>query len=155
MRILYIAVLVGVIVGSGCARTKPINVMMLEATCDTIPRPLSPGEQVGGTLPTPVLAVAERGMVLGVVLEAGTGRVLPGSRVRLYRSRSDTGRVQVGKDVSTNTSGAFVLEPQLPAIYTLVVNRIGYSAHTRQVTLQAGVVDTIRIELPYRSCIGY
>lgn len=155
MRVTYLAILSAAVMASACARQQGLNVMTMEAVCDTIPRPMAPGEHVGGALPAAVAAVAERGVVIGVVLEAGTKRVLQHSRVRLYRSRSDTGRVQVGKDAWTNASGGFVLAPQDPGTYALVINRINYSAHTRQVTLRAGVVDTVHAELLYRSCVGY
>jgi hypothetical protein len=129
--------------------------MLVEPACDTIPRPLAPVESVGGTIPTGVVPVAERGVLLGVVLEAGTGRVLQGSRVRLYRSGTDTGRVQARQEVWTNASGAFQLEPLPPAEYALTINRLGYAARTQHVTVHAGVVDTITIGLRYQSCVGY
>lgn len=145
MRARDIAVLVGVIVEYGCARPRPVDLMMMEPVCDTIPRPLAPGEVVGGAVPAGIVAVAERGILLGVVLEAGTRRALQGARVRLYHTRSDTGLVQVGHDVWTNASGAFQLEPQLPAEYALTINRIGYSARTQVVLLQAGVGTRYRL----------
>lgn len=155
MRVPYLAILATVIMGSGCARQRAVNIMMVEWACDTVPRPLAPGDQVGGTVPGAVAVVAERGILVGVVQEAGTRRVLQGSRVRLYRGHSDTERVQVGKDVSTNASGGFVLEPQEPGSYALAISRIGYRAYTQSVTLRAGVVDTIHAALSYQRCIGY
>ena len=155
MRIIHLAILATGILASGCVRRQAPNIMMMESACDTVPPPLTPGDQVGGVVPAAVAAVAERGILVGVVQEAGTKRVLQSARVRLYRSRSDAERVQVGKDVSTNAFGGFVLEPQEPGIYALAINRIGYRAYTRQVTLHGGVVDTAYAELQYQRCTGY
>jgi hypothetical protein len=72
MRAVFVAVLVGCMVEGGCARTQSGDLMMMEPVCDTVPRQLAPGEQVGGAVPPGIAAVAERGVLVGVVLEAGT-----------------------------------------------------------------------------------
>lgn len=140
---------------AGCAAAKPPSVMDLPATCDSVPEPLARGEAAKGMLPSHDVAPTSASEVLGVVTEARSGRALRSARVALFRSSSDSGRIQVGREVPTDTVGGFVLGPVSPGTYILRVRAMAHRADERPVILRAGAADTVYVQMRYFRCVGY
>ncbi|HET7551678.1 MAG TPA: carboxypeptidase-like regulatory domain-containing protein [Gemmatimonadaceae bacterium] len=128
--------------------------MTVPAQCDTVPPPLTRNEQLGGTIPHDVVAAADSGIVIGVVTEARSGRVLPYSGISLFRGEGDE-RVMVGSEKATDSLGGFVLGPGSPGQYTLRVRSMQHYLEERRLELQAGTVDTVRVAMRYFRCVGY
>src|SRR5437763_7603763 len=110
---------------SGCSRPQPPNIMIATATCDSVPPPLRSGERVGGELPPGVLAIADNGAVVGVVLQARTGRPLQGASVWLGPVGTRVASTPVGRALS-NPAGGFALRSVRPGTYTLRTMLIGH-----------------------------
>ena len=154
MRTLVVASIAALGYLSGCTRAQPLDVMSAPAVCDSVPPPLARGERVGGELPLGISASADSGVVVGVVLQAQTGRPLSGATVSLRPGGSSLTSARMGGAVS-NAAGGFSLRPVLPGTYTMRTTLIGHFPRERTVTVRAGAVDTVRTELAYLHCVGY
>jgi hypothetical protein len=139
---------------SGCTQSQPYNVMMAPATCDSVPLPLARDERAGGELPSGISASADSGAVIGVVLEARTGRPLQSASVWLRPVGSSVASTTDGHAV-TNAAGGFTLRPVRPGVYTMRASLIGYSPRQRTITVRPGAIDTVGTELTYMHCVGY
>jgi hypothetical protein len=141
-------------VGAGCASRSPPDLMLTEGRCDSVPAPLTRDERRGGALPRATSILPEAGLVLGVVTEAQSGRVLASAGVSLLQG-AGAERTRVGPEVLTDSAGGFVLGPQAPGQYTLRVRKMQHVLEERPLEVRAGVVDTVRITMRYFRCVGY
>lgn len=156
LRVSRIAALTALTLASACARQQRYDVMSAPAMCDTVPPPLRAGERVGGTLPTVEQPAPDSGVVIGTVVEAGTGRALAGATVSLHAPFASVSEITpVIVAVPTNALGGFVLRARAPVTYTLVARRIGSRPTIRSIAVRAGAIDTLQVELLYWQCIGY
>jgi len=112
------------------------------------------GERVGGELPLGISATADSGVVVGVVLEARTGRPLSGASVSLRPDGSSLASLRVGGAVS-DAAGGYALRPVLPGAYTVRTTRIGHFPREQTIAVRSGAIDTVRTELAYLNCVGY
>ena len=137
-------------------RNEPeFNVMNSPPVCDSVPPPVKPGEQLGATMPADVRAARDSAVVVGTLTEVITGRTLGGAGVALLRDTSVASSPTAAVvRVPTDASGGFVLTA-MPGTYTLDVRRIGGVPLQQSLTLRAGVVDTLRLEMSYLHCVGY
>lgn len=131
-----------------------LNVMNAPPVCDSVPPPARPGEQLGATVPEGVSAVPDSAMVVGTLTEVATARTLGAARLSLLRDTAFTSLAAPLSRAYTNAAGGFVLRG-MPGTYTLDVRRIGGAPLRRQISLRAGVVDTLRLEMGYLHCLGY
>jgi hypothetical protein len=135
----------------GCHRAPELNVMHMESVCDSVPPPVRPGERIGAAIPTDVRAVPDSAIAVGTVMEMSTGRTLAGAAVTLRR---DSAAGSAVARVYTNPSGGFRIA-SAPGTYALTVRLIGRPPTHQAVTLRAGLVDTLRLEMRYMRCLGY
>lgn len=138
---------------SACARPQPPNIMMEPATCDSVPPPLAPGERVGGELPPVIPVTGDHGVVVGLVLQARSERPIQAATVWLG-SIGSSASSQLVVGTSTNTAGGFTLRAR-PGSYTLRARAIGHLPRERSISVRAGAVDTVRMELMFMHCQGY
>jgi hypothetical protein len=155
MRNLSFACLASVLLMVGCARPPQYDVMSAEVICDTLPPPLRPGERVGGMLPSAPRPGLDSVVVVGTVLEAGSGRPLSGGSVGLLATSAPDPPDQPIARAVTNNGAGFVIVAPGPGRYSLVAHRIGYPPARLEVALAAGQVTTVRLEMQYRYCPGY
>jgi hypothetical protein len=139
---------------AGCTKPQRLDVMMAPAVCDSVAPPLSSGEQVGGDLPPGVAATADSGVVIGVVLQARTGRPLQAASVSL-RPRGASVAVPPVKSAVSNAAGGFAMRLARPGAYTLRTARIGHLPSERMLIVRPGAIDTVSTELTYMHCVGY
>jgi hypothetical protein len=139
---------------SGCARPQSYDVMRGSVTCDSVPPPLARGERAGGELPSGISPITGSGVLIGVVLQARTGRPLQPASVWLHKPGSKLVSTTDGHAVS-NVAGGFTVRSMQPGTYTMRITLIGHSPRERTVTVRPGAIDTIRTELTYMNCIGY
>lgn len=83
-------------------------------------------------------AAADSGAVEGIVVEAVTGRPLPGTQVRI---------VGLARQDVTHDAGDFHLVNLPAGRHTVLFERIGYRREIRQVELAAGETHELRVEL--------
>jgi len=155
MRNLSFACLASVLLIAGCARAAQYDVMSAQGVCDTLPPPLRPGERVGGRLPTATRPALDSAVVVGTVLEAGSGRPLSGARIGLLATTAPTWPYEPLARALTNDEAGFVIVAPRPGRYSLVAHRIGYPPARLDVALAAGKVTTVRLKMQYRYCPGY
>jgi hypothetical protein len=139
---------------SGCTRAQPLDVMALPAVCDSVPPPLALGERVGGELPSAIASPSDSGMVIGVVLQARTGRALQAASIRLDSVGASVTSTPVRRGIS-DQMGGFALRPVRPGTYRLRTTLIGHYPRERTVTVRPGAIDTVRTELTIIHCEGY
>jgi hypothetical protein len=139
---------------AGCHRDPEWNVMNMEAVCDTVPPPVRPGENLRAVVPTDVHSARDSAVVVGTVTEVITGRVIAGAAVILTRGADTSSLAQRVATVRTNSSGGFVVSVA-PGAYTFTPRVIGQLPVRQSLTLRAGEVDTLRLEMRYLSCHGY
>lgn len=129
--------------------------MSVPAVCDSIPRPLKPGEPLGATLPAGERATADSGTVIGAVTEAGTGRTMEMATVSLLVAPSaDSSWTPVRRVVAT-AAGGFAIRSIVPGRYRLRVTRIGQRLHEQPLDVRAGAIDTVVVALGALRCSGY
>lgn len=146
----------GLLVAAACARPmQEWDVMSMPAVCDSVPRPVQPGEPIGPTLPTGERARADSGTVIGTVTEAGTGRTLHAATVALVVSRSSDCDWQVVRRAATTSTGGFTMRSVVPGQYRLRVTRIGQRVHEQPLAVRAGAIDTVVVALGALRCSGY
>jgi hypothetical protein len=138
----------------GCRRPEPVDIMSAPATCDSVPPPLAPGERVGGELPSGISATADSGTVIGVVLQARSGRPLQAVTVRLGPVGSSVTSTPVARTLS-NPVGGFIVRSVPPGMYTLRTLVIGHYPSERTIIVRPGAIDTVRAEMAYLHCVGY
>ena len=155
MRRLLLLVLGSMTVIAACARSQEYNVMHMEAACDSVPPPLRPGEQIGGTLPAARQPGLDSVLVIGTLVEAKSGRPLLGGSISLHDSSEPINQNRPTAGAQVNGAAGFELVAPKPGRYSLIARRIGYSPTTLSVSLRAGIVDTVRAELRYYHCLGY
>jgi hypothetical protein len=155
MRNLSFACLSSILLIAGCARPPQYDVMSAQVVCDTLAPPLRPGERVGGLLPTAPQPGLDSIVVIGTVLEAGSGRPLPGASIGLLATSAPDRPDQPVARAVTNTEAGFVIVAPRPGRYSLVAHRIGHPPARLDVALTAGQVTTVRLEMQYRYCPGY
>ena len=78
------------------------------------------------------------GAVAGVVVDSASGAPLPAAQVRL---------VGLARGELTHDDGGFAFEDLRPGAYVVSVQRLGYAAAERPVTVTAGARATVRIAL--------
>jgi iron complex outermembrane recepter protein len=83
--------------------------------------------------------VATTGGVAGIIVDAETRQPLPAVAVRLLERHQTE---------HTHGNGGFIIGGLPPGTYTLVLERLGYTTTTRQVSVRAGETTRLRIELP-------
>jgi iron complex outermembrane receptor protein len=91
--------------------------------------------------PAPLAAQASppaAGAIAGVVVDSASGAPLPAAQVRL---------VGLARGELTHDDGGFAFEDLRPGAYTVAVQRLGYAAAERAVTVTAGGRATVRIAL--------
>ena len=137
-----------------CRREPELNVMGMEPLCDTVPPPVQPGEKLGAVVPVGVSAKPDSAVLVGTVSETITGRLVAGATVMLTRGKDSTSFASSVAVVNTNPSGGFVLST-LPGSYTITTRIIGRPPLYQRITLHAGMVATVRLEMRYRICHGY
>lgn len=151
-----IAILTALTLASACVTQRQHDLMSEPAICDTVPPPVRAGERVGGTLPSAERPGLDSGVVIGTVVEAGTGRTLGGATVTLHAPFASLSEITPAMiAVPTNTLGGFVIRAPAPVRYTLAVRRIGSRPTIRSIVVRAGAIDTLHVELHYGQCIGY
>lgn len=154
MRKLSFAGLAAIVLLVGCARPPQYNVMFAKVVCDTLPPPLRPGERVGGTLPTAPQPGLDSVLVIGMVLEARSGRPMPGASVGLLPNSAPDIPDQSIARALTNSEAGFVIVAPGPGRYSLVARRIGSLPARLDTTLAAGTVTVVRLEM-HHVCAGY
>lgn len=137
-----------------CRRPEPINIMMEPPTCDSVPPPLAPGERAGAELPSGITPTSGYGTVIGVVVQARTGRPLPGVTLSFRPVGSTVGSTPVARTLS-NGVGGFSVGSVPPGTYTLRTTMISYPPRERTVTVRSDAIDTVRAEMTYMHCVGY
>jgi hypothetical protein len=155
MRNVTAAALASVLLLQGCAHAPQYDVMSAPAICDSLPTPLRPGERVGGTLPTARRPGLDSVLVIGTVLEVGSGRSLSGASISLFAT---TGPDRIDKPITravTNVDAGFLIVAPRPGRYSLVAHLIGHHPAKQEVVLRTGEMDTVRLEMHYINCIGY
>jgi hypothetical protein len=140
---------------AGCAHPPRYDLMSAQAVCDTVTPPLRPGERLGGTLPIARRPGLDSVVVIGTVLEAGSGRPLPGASVGLLPASAPDQPFEPLAQANSNTEAGFVIVAPRSGRYSLVARRIGYAPARRDVALTAGEVATVRLEMRYHHCLGY
>jgi iron complex outermembrane receptor protein len=78
------------------------------------------------------------GVIAGVVVDSASGAPLPAAQVRL---------VGLARGELTHDDGGFAFEELRPGSYTVAVQRLGYAAAERTVTVTSGARATVRIAL--------
>jgi hypothetical protein len=154
MRTILVAFVIALAGLSGCAKAQPLDVISAPAVCDSVPPPLAPGERIGGELPPGVAATVDAGAVVGVVQEARSGRPLQAATVRLDSVGSRLPSVPLGHALS-DAAGGFTLRAVRPGTYTLRTMLIAHVPRERAITVRAGAIDTVSMELAYLHCMGY
>jgi iron complex outermembrane receptor protein len=80
--------------------------------------------------------------IVGIVVDAQTGRPLPGAQASVVeRHLGDP----------AHADGSFQFRNLAAGTYTLTVDHIGYDRHTQKVTLAAGETEDVRVELHVRA----
>ena len=80
--------------------------------------------------------------IIGIVVDAQTGRPLPGAQASVVeRHLGDP----------AHADGSFQFRNLAAGTYTLTVDHIGYDRHTQKVTLAAGETEDVRVELHVRA----
>lgn len=125
------------------------------AVCDSIPRPIDPGEPVGATLPAGVRPSAESGTVIGTVTEAGSGRTMRAATVTFHTlpERSDS-NARPARGARTSATGGFEVRSLVPGSYRIRVSAIGHRPRDQRIDVHAGAVDTLAVQLPVHRCTG-
>jgi iron complex outermembrane recepter protein len=86
----------------------------------------------------PATVAADSAVIEGVVVDAVTGRPLPGTIVRIVGlTRRDV----------THDGGEFHLVSLPAGVYTILFERLGYRRAVREVTLLPGQVQVLRVEM--------
>jgi hypothetical protein len=147
---------IGLFVAAACARPmQEWDVMSMPAVCDSVPRPVRPGEPLGATLPTGERASADSGTVVGMVTEAGTGRTMHGATAALLVSQSSDSSWQTVRRVATTSTGGFAIRSVVPGQFRLRVTRIGQRPHEQPLDVRAGAIDTVVVALGALRCSSY
>jgi carboxypeptidase family protein len=154
MRFLIVAALAFGATLAGCARSHQSDIMSAPARCDTVPPPVRPHEQIGGTVPVARQPGPDSVLVTGTVVEATTGRALQGASVSLFDSSTALDQRRPVVLAWTSAAAGFALVAPQAGSYTLVTGHIGYRRRTQAIQLRAGRVDTVRVELQYQHCVG-
>ena len=80
--------------------------------------------------------------LIGTVFDSASGRPLEAAQVLLREDPASQPYF-----VQTDRAGAFVLSPIKPALYQLLVRKIGYMPYVGQRVARTGVVDTLHIRM--------
>jgi hypothetical protein len=78
------------------------------------------------------------GAIVGVVVDSATGAPLPAAQVRL---------VGLARGELTHDDGGFAFDDLRPGTYTVAVQRVGYGAAVRAVSVASGARAVVRITL--------
>ncbi|MDA0379084.1 MAG: TonB-dependent receptor, partial [Bacteroidetes bacterium] len=91
------------------------------------------------------IASAQQAILRGFVTDAASEQPLQGATIALKQE----GRLVQG--TATDGDGYFVLNRVLPGGYDLEISFIGYASHGESLTLRAGEIRDIRIDLAIRA----
>ncbi len=87
-------------------------------------------------------AAQQPARIIGVVVDAESGRPLPGAQARVVERH-------LGEPA--HADGSFQFRSLTPGTWTLVVDHIGYDRHTQKITLTAGETENVRVALHARA----
>ena len=139
-RIPLVLGLGGTFISLGCSGPQQL---IPTVTCDTVSTVTA---EYPAQVPMVVPTINGLGVLLGTVVDRGTGAALGGAVVRIR----DNGRL-IGQ-TRTDSAGGFVAKELKPGTYEVQVVRIGYDVVMDSIVVGRDKVDTVHYRLQYRSC---